>query len=111
MVAWVIYYDAGKTFSSEDGLPVDAPARGVQMIAEADPAVGCRLQEGSDYYIRRCDKWIGVDLIGLIDQLCEAGLVKLGRMLTDEEFRAVKTRAMADKQTARKSARHPLERR
>ena len=110
MIKWQIYYDDGSTFSDEDGLPAEAPGHGIQIIAEADPVVGLQLQSGKDFWIRRNDRWIGVDLVGLLDHLVSTGHVKQGRMLTNAEFSAVQTRALSDRRLARKSARHPDER-
>jgi hypothetical protein len=111
MIDWKIWYGDGTTFTNVDGEPAEAPGRNVQVVGKADPEVGFRFLEGKDYYLLRKGEWIGVDFQGLIDQLVSQGIVKVGMLLTDAEWKEIHAQAMADKEIARKSAWKSDERR
>lgn len=99
---WRLYYDDGSTFSSEDGGPQDAPARGVIAILQPDPDVGHHVVTGFDYYWIRDGVWFGGDLFGLFDHLITPGwkAVKFGRTTSNAEYRAIVARATADRKAA-----------
>jgi len=77
-LCWRIFYDDGSAFSNEDGTLVDAPAFGVQAVV-CDP-----------------DLWHGGDFVGLIDFLVRKGIVKFGRLTSNEKYRAAVTAAQND---------------
>lgn len=77
-LAWIIYYEDGTTFSSEDGSFKDAPAWGVIGVG-CDP-----------------DLFHGVDFTGLLDYLARTGLVKFGRLTSNENYDKIMKRARAD---------------
>ncbi len=107
---WALYYDDGTRFTDEDGSPAEAPARGVQVIAESDPDVGRRLHLRADFYLYLGDRWISVDIHGLIDHLADVmGLVKVGRMLSRPDFLEIYERAIADDHLPKKSGYVPGE--
>lgn len=108
---WKIYYGDKTTFSNEDGLPEDTPATNVQVIVQTNAIVGRELLSGKDFYLRRGEEWIGVDLAGLLDQLMAMGVLKCGRTLTHAEWNGVNQMALADSDFPRKSARFPSEKR
>lgn len=91
MPKWRIYYDNGLTFSDEDGTLKEAPAFGVQAIV-CDP-----------------DIWHGGDFTGLIDYLVRTGLVKFGRLTTNEKYHAAVDGARTDPDFDT-NARHVYER-
>lgn len=47
---WIIFYEDGSTFSSDDGGPGDAPSDGVIVIAYQNINVGRMLLHSADYY-------------------------------------------------------------
>lgn len=95
MFSWRIYYGDGSTY---DGPVEDAPARNVQIIAQADPDHGWIALSGTDYYIWRGDRWFGVNADALYDYLIDPGWKKVlfGRMLSSAEYNAVWQRLAAD---------------
>jgi hypothetical protein len=102
---WKVYYDNGNTFSDLDGLPEDAPCRGVQAIVRTDPDVGRRICRTDNFYVFDTE-WKGVDQFGLYDYLSDTGLkiVKFGRTIGDREYEAVLSKAVNDPDFPRKSA-------
>lgn len=107
MKQWKIYYGDGTTFDSDDGLPVDAPATNIQLIAQYHPELGRHFIGGqlrSDFYLFVNDEWIDVDLIGLLDHLMAQGIVKSGRMLPTSEWKQIQRRALNDPDMPKKSA-------
>jgi hypothetical protein len=75
---WRIYYDDGSSFSDADGTLAAAPAWGVQAIV-CEP-----------------DVWHAGDFAGLIDFLARRGLVKFGRLTSNESYRRALQRAQGD---------------
>lgn len=107
---WKIFYGDGLTFSNDDGLPEKAPALNVQFIVQIDPDSGRYNQSGADFYIRRDDRWVGVDLFGLFDFLMESGLVKFGRTIGTKRFRELHSLAEADSGFPKRGSYRPGER-
>lgn len=105
---WRIYYSDGTTFSSDDGLPKDAPAWDIQVIIQPDSRVGLRTISHKDFFLFIRGVWIGVDFTGLLDYLANdfdsVEAVKIGRMLPPEEFRNLIDIAGNDPDFPRKSA-------
>jgi hypothetical protein len=100
MKQWAIYYDDGSRFTDEDGTPYDAPRTGVQIIAQKDTSMGWELVSESDlfYYEESRRGFYGCNPTGstLFDHLWRAKypLVFAGRMVTEEEFRAIVLRVL-----------------
>ena len=103
-VIWRIYYGDGATYSSDDGSPLEAPPMNVQAIAEQDPDVGRSIWHGKDFYLWRDGIWHGVDWFGVLDHLMEMGLLKTGRTISTDEFRAIYQQAVNDPEFPPKSA-------
>ena len=78
MLQWRIYYDDGSTYSNEDGELVAAPSFGVQAIV-CDP-----------------DVWHSGDFVGLIDFLIRKGIVKFGRLASNEDYHNAVNAAQKD---------------
>lgn len=130
-VEWRIYYSDGSTFDSRDGLPSDAPALRVQVIAQADASVGRVLVQNGDYYWYFDGSWFGGDIAGVYNYLIVSGIldpetvfespiamlrwmtgtgcVKLGEMLRAQDFIEIYHRAYDDPDLPTKSAFHRLE--
>jgi len=92
LARWRIYYDDGSTFSSDDGLPEDAPGYGVLAIEQdRENTVLC----SQDFYLFRNDYgcWIEVHIEGLIDHLVTSAhhvrAVKAGRTVPLSVFKSV----------------------
>jgi len=103
---WKIYYEDGTTFSDSDGKPEEAPARGVQIIMQAEPHLGREILRATDFYIRKNEQWFAVDHFGLFDYLSNPGLktVKFGRYIPNDEYARVLADAVADPDFPPKSA-------
>lgn len=102
-----IYYSDHSVIAAVDDI---VPARDVQVILQHDDKVGWTTLSGSDYYIRRDERWIGVDIFGLFDFLLESGLVLFGRTITNREFLEIYQQAKSDKNLMNKNAFLPGER-
>ena len=99
MVDWIIYYSDGSTFSSDEGDWADAPGWGCQVVLFRDSIVKCGIRHDRDYY--RLDEdgtVVGMDFVGLIDYVVEMlGVVKVGRMLTQAEYKRIYQQAVDDR--------------
>jgi hypothetical protein len=108
-IEWRIYYGDGSVFDNSMGLPVDAPTRDVQVIAQSDPVTGREIWHRRDFYVwlDDRDRWIGVEHFGLWDYLCLPGykIVKFGRMTSNENMQEIMRRAMLDDDLPYKSAK------
>jgi hypothetical protein len=99
---WIIYYDDGSTFTSEQGGPGDAPGLGVICVAFADDALGRAVINGWDFYIwHEPGGWEAHNYHGLIDQLtakrpATARHVLQGRMIPRREFDILVHRARTE---------------
>lgn len=84
---------------------------GVQAIVYEHPDVGWTMATGGDYYIRRDDRWVAVDLCGLLDFVVnELGVVMAGRTIGNAEYLEIYQEAKADRDFANKTAYLPGER-
>ena len=104
---WRIYYGDGTTFSSEDGLPFDAPTSNVQAILQSDingPKGWILIRTeltGEGYYCWRDDGygWDNHDQSGFFDYLFNyrgPKMVIFGRTIPTEEYRAIVSRAITE---------------
>lgn len=112
---WKIYYGDGSTYSDLDGPPELAPKRDVQAIPHTSGLTGHRVERTNDYYVWTPERggWRGVDQFGLFDYLIEPGvkIVLFGRMLNNEEYRAILAQSSRDPDLPKRSAWMPEERR
>jgi hypothetical protein len=113
---WQIYYSDGSTFNELDGLAEQAPAVGVQVIAQADKDLNFTAISGDDYYVWD-DKgggfrWWGADHIGFILYMIQPGWRKVlfGEMIDGEKFTEIHRHASEDLQVGRKTGFAPWER-
>jgi len=117
---WIIWYDDGSSFSSEDGEPDQAPRWGVLCVAEYSHDHGRVIWHGGDYYCyelrsvnERLGEWIRCDLVGLIDYLTQPGrekIVLIGRAVPPAAFWAVYRKADSDPRLPPRSSMSALER-
>jgi len=105
-VAYRVYY-ADRPPVDGDGPSTDLEPRGVQAIVQDHPEVGVEISTGSDYYVWRGGRWVGVDKFGLYDYLLESGLVLFGRTVTSGEYRRIFKEAVSRKETWLQSERRP----
>jgi hypothetical protein len=98
---WRVIYHDREDYSSEDGGPETAPARGVLVILQDDKDNGVELVHGADYYVWNYERWWRVDINGLWDYLCMPGwkAVLFGRMVLQEEYDAAIRAAGVVKET------------
>lgn len=112
---WIIYYDDKSTFDSTQGEPKDAPAWGVQVIAQEDDLVGRYFIQGHNYYWWLRGYWVGGDRDGLLDYLAHngPGPVRMGRGISPREYRAIVQKATEEEDglLPRKSGRLQSEKR
>lgn len=116
---WKIYYGDGSTFSSDDGLPNDAPSYNVQVIVQPDKTngggnVGRQTMHLHDWYYWRTDvqDWYGGDLHGLLDLLLSRAPITAicqGRVIPTNQFQIILKRAKTDLGFPNKSASTRIE--
>ena len=107
---WLIIYSDGSTYSSDDGAWKDAPGWDAQVVVEANETVGRRLHTRNDYWLLIDGRPVNVDFTGLLDYLANVlGIVKVGRMLPAEQYRALVAQAIEADGFPRKSAFLPDE--
>lgn len=97
MEKWLIYYDDGSVFGSEQGSPEDAPSLGFICAIGYDEAGRRYIMHGWDHYCwdKEAAQWWGMDIFGLIDRLTR-NLVyayKQGRTVTRDSFQEIMQRA------------------
>jgi len=97
-VKWIIYYDDGSRYSSDDGSPYDARATGViAIVEEADCPSGFKVGCEKPFYLWREDLglWAMADEAGFWDYIFhQKGPLKIlvGRTVSDSDYqRIVKT--------------------
>jgi hypothetical protein len=107
VIAWRIYYDDESTFSSDDGLPCDAPGYGVEGILQGPPhdhqliTRDYELAE-RDFYLFREDYgcWVRVDRDGLIDHFVHGArhitACLVGRTIPRPDWLAIMKRIRED---------------
>lgn len=99
MAEWVVFYENGTTFSSEDGEPSQAPSDGVVVIALKDYGVGRRLLHSADFYCWHKEReWVPHNQRGLDYYLAqdEPGIVLSGYAVPDARWQAIYAAALYD---------------
>ena len=110
---WIVYYEDGKSFSSDWGNPEDAPRRGVLVVVNEDKEVGRVIYHAGDFYVWNHDEWLPVDHYGFMDYLLEPGSYKVvlfGRMTTREKMHEAYKQAFEDTRLPAKTGFHESER-
>ena len=114
MIEWVVYYDDGSSFTSEDGPPEYAPRYGVQAVACRHEGVGRLIWDSRDYYCWDGGTWVPRDReAGLVDYLSLPGrekVVLFGRAIPYGRYLEVYNRAVDDRRLPFKTGRDPRER-
>lgn len=101
---WIIYYEDGTSFTSEQGNPEDAPRLGVLVVANKDVEVGKVLHHRADFYIWR-EEWLPADKFGIMDYLLMPGSYKVvlwGRMTTRLNMTTIYSKAFLDSRMDKK---------
>jgi hypothetical protein len=114
MVDWIVFYDDGSTFSSDDGAPEQAPAWGVMVIAARSAEHGRTLWLGQDFFWWDEDgEWVDGDLVGLIDYLARRPYTKkivlMGRDRAPDRFHRSYRQALFDPRLPPKTSQDCLE--
>lgn len=111
MAQWVIHYSDGRSFSSDDGPPEDAPRTGVQAVGVASQSCGNYVLSQQDYYCwHDGEGWIPHDLSGLYQYLAEPGREKIvlrGYWIGNEAFMKARQAARDDPRLPKVTARPP----
>lgn len=94
---WRIYYDDGSYIDQNWGVPIGDRARGVQAVLQEDENGDWIVTSKSDYYVKRGDRWFGVDQNGLWDYLLDTGLVMFGRTIASNEFNVILNGALSER--------------
>lgn len=112
MADWKIHYADGSTYSNEDGSWEDAPAWGIAAIVVSTPECGWAMIQGGDYFImNQAGDIIPIDDTGWDDYAANVlRVVKVGRMLSREEWQRIYTKALKDRDFAIKNGYLPRER-
>lgn len=111
MLKWIIYYEDGSEFTSDDGGPEDAPRQGVAVIAQADEQVGRKLRWNQDAYCWEYDQWVPHDRYSVeryIDKTIWP-IRLVGYWLPDERFWRLYKKALNDPRLPPKNALSPLD--
>jgi hypothetical protein len=99
MMDWIVYYDDGSSFTSDDGPPEAAPRDGVQVVSGRHAYIGKLIWHSSDYYCWQDDEWVPRNIVGLHDYLRQPGSEKIvlqGRGVAYHRFVAVYNKAVDD---------------
>ena len=111
VIDWIVYYDGGSTFTSDDGLPGDAPRDGVQVVSCRHEHTGKLIWHSSDYYCWQ-GEWVPRNIVGLHDYLRQPGVEKIvlqGRGVAYHRFVEVYNRAVDDPRLPFKAGRDQRE--
>lgn len=101
MRPWIIYYADGSTFSSKDGSWEEAPQDGVIAVKQfKDETMTHDFHVDKDFYVMIEDGQINsfneLDLKDYIRRV--APKIKIGKWITDTQYRAVLEKARLDEQ-------------
>lgn len=113
MINFCIYYGDGSTY---EGPIINAPPINVQCIVTPDQRrssyeVGRLVMHSWDFYIYADKVWIGINgMVDLVDHILYRPVEKVlkGRMIPNEQYEDILSRAMDDKRFPKKSASAPV---
>ena len=117
---WTIHYANGKTFSSEHGTFKRAPARGIVVIVQDSKEHISEIVSSADFYVWWNNRWQGLAHIydlwdyaietnlvpknsppsiiyEKMDEWVDRGLVKIGRMVTQDQYNLIMREANIEK--------------
>lgn len=114
MVNWIVFYDDGRSFSSDDGSPERADPWGVICVVSRSREHGRTLWVGKDYFWWDEDaEWVCGDFAGLLDYLTRRPyapkIVLVGRGRAATRFHDICKRALADPRLPEKTSLDWLE--
>lgn len=111
MARWKIWYSDGTTFDSDQGSPVDAPAKGVALVQTEDGRCGRRNLKMQDWYrwCPRSDRWFDGDAYTLLREHQRHGTVTAlpGEYMRDDDFEKILIAAHEDDFVSRVSPDTP----
>ncbi len=96
---WMVFYDDGSTFSSEQGMPWEAPAVGVLILLQVDGNgkwVQYMQQTAYCWEWRTLGEWVPCDAIGVMDYMFHhegPKAVLFGRWTSDTNYERIRRRA------------------
>lgn len=113
MTDWIVFYEDGSTFASDDGEPSDAPKDGVIVVSVADITTGRTLWHSADYYCwHREGEWVPHNQRGLdyyLAQEDEPGIYLAGYTIPNARWQEIYRQAVDDPRMERKTAWSPFE--
>ena len=65
---WRLHYEDGSTFTDNDGEPWESPPLGVCLVVQPKASQDILATDPFAIYRKDVDRWMEVDLVGLIDQ-------------------------------------------
>lgn len=109
---WIIFYEDGSTFSSDDGDPGDAPQDGVIVVAYQSDKAGRVLRHSAEFYAWHQlsggrGEWVPHTKVGLkyyLSKEDEPGIYVNGYAVPDERWQQVYQQALDDPRMPAKSA-------
>jgi hypothetical protein len=108
MTDWVVFYDDGSTFSSDDGGPEDAPKDGVLVVVVSDIATGRTMWHSADYYCwHKEGEWVPHNQRGLDRYLSlddEPGIYLAGYSVPNATWQKIYRQALDDDRMPPKTA-------
>lgn len=111
MIDWVIYYEDGSSFTSENGEPGLAPRDGVQVVAVRDDRTDKLIWHSFDFYCWQ-GEWVPRNEAGLYDYLRQPGKEKIvlqARGIGYRKFVSLYEKALEDNRLPFKYARDARE--
>lgn len=109
---WVIYYADGSAFSSQDGSPDEAPARGVQVVIQHCERHGQEMVTNRHWYVWDRGRWVGLETVdALWDYLWRLGWKRVlsGRVIDHERYNNMLRQARDYCHSAEARAKAPWE--
>lgn len=104
---WKIYYSNGETVSGSSLKEAeDAPGYGLICVVQDDPAIGRNIVSRWDYYMlhKPSGEFWGGDLVGTLhnfaEQPSEFGALKIGQMVSREDYQRILGIAIKDPEFA-----------
>lgn len=117
MTEWIVYYEDGSSFTSDDGPPEAAPKEGVQVVAVKDVGTGKLLWHSAEAYCwHKEGEWVPHSETGLqryvtlSSEGSEPGIYIRGYAIPYRRFVAIYTTAVDDKRLPFKTGPDPRER-
>ena len=114
-IKWIVFYDDGSSFTSEEGEPWDAPRVGVEAIAIVDISCGVYAIGDLDFYCWHFEDngyWMNHNERGMLQYLAKPGKEKVvlqGYAINRAKWANIKVNAVRDPRLPKVTAKAPRE--